>query len=124
MREANRLATTRAQEELSRLKVEGAQIEEALARLGRPGRSGRGSLTREQVYEAAIRIEPPMTASEVQQLLAQNGHEASVNAVRNHLNRLVKSGQLERHDDGRYVVKRALNEPHFSTSAADDDIPF
>lgn len=122
MRDVNRQEVARAQEELSRLQVEGRQIEQALRR-GRIG-SGSGRITREQVYEAASRVEPPMTAAEVKEALAVEGFETSINAIRNHLNRLVDRGQLERDEDGRYVVLAATPASDFGPPPADDDIPF
>lgn len=122
MREANRHEAARAREELSRLEVEGRQIDQALARRGRGGSAG-GRITREQVLETAGRIEPPMTAVEVRDALAREGFEASLNAVRNHLNRLVDRGELAKDDSGRYVPPK-LSASDFGPSAVDDDIPF
>jgi hypothetical protein len=122
MLDANRRDVARAQDELSRLKVEGKQIEQALARKGRGSRAGRTTVTNDQVFHAAKRVEPPMTPAEVQAWLASNGVEASVNAVRNHMNRLVDRGMLERDNSSRYVVASAPDAGEFIS--ADDDIPF
>lgn len=43
-----------------------------------------------------------MSASDVQAALAARDVQATVNAIRNHLNRLVQSGDLERDEDKNY----------------------
>lgn len=126
MREANRRDVARAQDELSRLKVEGKQIDQALARKGRGSGAGRTTVTNVQVYEAAMRVEPPMSPADVQADLAAHGIETSVNAVRNHMNRLVERKWLNRHENGSYAVeaRELVPSADFGSASADDDIPF
>lgn len=120
MREVNRHEVARAREELSRLEVEGRQIDQALARRGRGGSANR--ITREQVFDAAQHaVSSPMTATEVRDALVDAGYDVSLNAIRNHLNRLVERGQLKREKDGRYAVP-VTRDSDFGP--ADDDIPF
>ena len=125
MRETNRQDVARAQEELSRLKLEGQQIEQAIARRGR-GNARSSRVTNEQVFAAAQQVESPFNPLEVQQLLAAQGIAASGNTIRNHLKRLVAAKQLDRLDDGTYVVKHAVpgGSDEFTSSPTDDDIPF
>src|SRR2546425_186292 len=104
MRQKNQRDLGRARIEVARLELQEAQLAEAAtkrerARVGRPG-----ALSPDLVLDAAAATEPPMTAAEVQQTLVERGVEATVNAVRNHLNRLVTSGDLVKDDSKRYVV--------------------
>jgi|SRR5581483_12131219 len=111
--------------ELARLSVEAQQIEQALAKQARRQRSnGRGTLSKEQVFEVVERLGNPVTATEVHSLLKNGqGIDVSLNAVRNHLNRLVdKWHWLVRDDDGRYAPA-SPNDPDFGAAGV-DDIPF
>src|SRR5438128_339862 len=103
MRERNARDLHRARTEVLRLELQEKQFEMAIAKRERrkPGRPG--TLTPEVVLDVATDIEPPMSAREVQLALASRGLNASVNAVRNHLNKLVKDGELAKDDDGYYV---------------------
>ena len=121
MRDINRRELARVQEELARLKVEASQIEQALKR----GSDRAGRVTADEVLEAAREVEPPVSAAEVTQILLDRGRvTATVNGVRNHLNRLAARGQLVKHDDGSFSVKLPVGADDFPTSPADDDIPF
>lgn len=127
MRDANKAELIRAQAELARLKVEAEQIEQALKRAGSRGTR----VTGDDVFEAALAAEPPFAAADVAAILAERGRDATVNAVRNHLNRLAgERGVLSKLEDGRYSVKSPAtgSEPpdtvDFPTSPTDDDIPF
>jgi hypothetical protein len=117
MREVNR-------QELARLTVEAQQIEQALTRKsrrnGRGIRSGGGQVTRAQVYELARDAAQPVTAPVVTRLFADRGIDTSVNAVRNHLVRLVDDGKLMRLEDGSYTV----DSQDTGFASADHDIPF
>jgi hypothetical protein len=70
-----------------------------------------------------------VAAADVVKLLAENGIEASPNAVRNHLARLQEKGELIRVGD-RYAIPArtgyipATAAGDFPTSPTDDDIPF
>jgi uncharacterized protein (DUF3084 family) len=113
----------RAQDESARLEVEVQQIQQALAKQGRQT-GGRSTLTRDQVLAAARATEPPFTAAEVQATLETAGHSATVNATRNHLNRLVEREELLRHDDGRYVAAFYAGAHEDAAPLSDDEIPF
>lgn len=125
MRLKNQRSLARARAEVARLELQEHQFEEALskrerAKMGRPG-----ALNSDVVLDAAQATEPPMTASEVQQTLAERGIQASVNAVRNHLNRLVVSGDLAKDESKRYFVPDPADfVPQFIPAGADDDVPF
>src|SRR5688572_5271234 len=88
--------------ELARITVEIDQIEEALARKTRRQRTGGGKLTRDKVYDLVWFDGKALTVAEVKDLVAENGITASLNAVRNHLNRLVDDGRLARYTEGRF----------------------
>jgi hypothetical protein len=125
MRQINQRELARARTEVVRLELEGQQIEAALAKRerGKPGRPG--GLAAEQVLEAAYDTEPPMTAADVHKTLSNKGVKASVNTVRNHLNRLASSGDLLKDEHAKFTVPRVIFVPaEFSESSADDDIPF
>jgi response regulator of citrate/malate metabolism len=128
------------QKELSRLTLEAQQIDAALAKLSRKNRGGRrprgGSdrLTREQVFEAVEQAQTPVTPTEVHEALLAQGLNATPNAVRNHLIRLVdQNGWLMRTDGGRFAVSfdkllESVSETptstQTSTQTVDDEIPF
>jgi hypothetical protein len=130
MRLANEQALARAQSEVGRLELERQQIEAAMAKRERgPGRPG--SITGTHVLDAAYDTGPPgspLTAAAVQATLAAGGLHAHVNSVRNHLNRLVKNGDLRKDVKGRFSV---VTGPEFvpaefvptgtSEASADDD---
>jgi hypothetical protein len=133
MREVAREELARLQVEVARLTVEAQLLDQALAKLKRSNASaGRGTVTGDQVLEAAKQAEPPFTAPDVRDIFAQQGLEVTANAVRNHLNRLAERGFLNRRDDGFVVV---LADPPFIPAGAttadvdfgggsDEDIPF
>lgn len=112
----------RVRGELARLTVEAQQIEEALAKKGRRSRgggSGGGTVTRKQVLDVVEQAGVPMSPVDVQRVLGERGLDVTINAIRNHLLRLVQqNGALIRDEDGRYVP----TEPVFF--AASDDVPF
>jgi hypothetical protein len=131
MRQKNQRDLNRAKAEVSRLELQEQQLELAVARRerGKPGRPG--ALTSDLVLDAAGETEAPVTAAAVQATLASRGVKATVNAVRNHLNRLVQSGDLDKDEKGRYSPPAPVFVPDFVPSsaadfpaAADDDIPF
>lgn len=125
LRQKNQRDLARARVEVNRLEVQEKQFEMAIAKRERkkPGRPG--VLTPELVLDAAAQTEPPMTASEVRDTLAERGLNASVNAVRNHLNKLVKDGDLEKDETGRFSLSTPVYVPDdFPSSPTDDDIPF
>lgn len=112
LRQKNQRDLVRARAEVARLEVQEQQFEMAIAKRERkkPGRPG--VLTPELVLDATRRTDSPMTASEVRDTLISEGLTVNVNAVRNHLNKLVKDGDLEKDEDGRFLE-----------APADDDIP-
>jgi hypothetical protein len=114
--------------ELRRLTVEADQIEQAITKKTRRTRSGGGRLTRDQVYDIVRAAEKPLTPAEVHELVRQQGVNASLNAVRNHLIRLAdQNGSLTRTDDGRFMasfVPPRVGEPGDFAAGANDDIPF
>ena len=91
---------SRARTEVARFELQGQLIETALTKRGKPGRPGK--LTADFVLDAAQRTESPMTAADVCETLKADGVDVTVNAVRNHLNALVTTGDLEK-DDRKYV---------------------
>lgn len=111
MREKNQRDLARAKAELARLELQEQQFEQAAMKKerGKPGRPG--ALTLELVLDAASDTEPPMSAGDVRETLKGQGHVASVNAVRNHLNRLVQQGELEKDKNARYSVARPVFVP-------------
>lgn len=120
MRDVNRAEHSRVQAELGRLKVEAEQIEQALKRVG----SRDSRVTQDDVLAAALDAEPPFTVAAVASILAERGRDATTNAIRNHLNRLVSDRRaLRKHEDGRYsAVTPPASERSLSTG--DEDIPF
>ena len=129
MREANQRELARARAEVAKLELQGQLIDTALTKRGKPGRPG--ALTPEVVLDAANETEPPMTAADVRETLTVRGLDVTVNAVRNHLNRLVESGDLGRDENKKYVVPNPVFAPvEFAPSSsadfapADGDIPF
>jgi hypothetical protein len=120
--EALRAMRERAAVELARLSVEVRQIDEAIAKKARKSRaSGSKRLTREQVLDAVIRADRPVTAAEVYELLSAEGVATTPNSVRNHLLRLVElHGALEKTGEGNYLPTAKA----FLRSPTDDDIPF
>jgi hypothetical protein len=129
MRQRNARELLRARTEVLRLELQEQQFALAVAKRERkkPGRPG--SLTPDLVMDAARATEPPMSAKEVQETLALRGLGVSVNAVRNHLNKLVKDGDLEKDEFGYNIPTRPQFVPageaeDFASSAANDDIPF
>jgi hypothetical protein len=124
LRERNMRDLERARAEVRRLEVQEQQFQQALSRRGRkPGRPG--TLTPEIVLDAAAATEPPATAAEVTQTLHDRGLTASVNAVRNHLNKLVADGDLQKDETNRYSLPSPSYVPDdFPSTATDDDIPF
>jgi hypothetical protein len=114
----------KAQAEVARIRLEVTLIREARARgeRGKPGR--RGALSIDLVLEAASETEAPMTAGDVRQTLVARGlTTVTVNAVRNHLNRLVESGELKK-TDNTYSLATPEFVPNQFIPAAEDDIPF
>ena len=125
MRQKNQRDLARAEAEVARLRLQEQQFAMAVAKRERkkPGRPG--SLTAEVVLDAAGETEPPRTAKDITATLVKRGLDVSVNAVRNHLNKLVKDGDLEKNEDGTFSIPGPIFVPaEFSASAADDDIPF
>ena len=130
MREANEREEARLRAELANVEMEGRMIVAALSKRGKPGRPGK--LTPEMVLGAAASSGEAMTAADVHKALGTAGLDVSVNAVRNHLNRLVESGDLGRDENKKYVVPEPAFAPFvmpattadFPAAAADDDIPF
>jgi len=131
MRQKNQRDLARAKDEVAILHLQEQQLEAAVTKRerGKPGRPG--VLTPELVLDAAGDTEPPLTAGAVRETLAARGINATVNAVRNHLNRLAQSGDLEKDESGRYSIPAPVFVPDFVPStgpdfpvAADDDIPF
>lgn len=133
MREANQKELMRARAEVAKFELQGQLIESALTKRGKPGRPG--ALTPEVVLDAAAVTDSPMTAADVRDTLNAGGLDVTVNAVRNHLNRLVESGDLEK-DDKKYVVSDpepdvspfvpavSLVDDFPAAATADNDIPF
>ena len=112
MRDALSAELARLQAELARLTVEVKQVDEALARKTRRSRTGGGRLTREQVFNLVWMSDTPLTAADVRQLVAEQGIPATLNAVRNHLNRLVdEDKRLMRFPDNRYGLPTLEGEP-------------
>jgi DNA-binding transcriptional ArsR family regulator len=125
MRDATKDELQRAQAEVSRLSVEAQLIDAALAKLRRSKQSAvRGNVTGETVLAAVERIEPPFSPADVRDKLAANGLETSLNNVRNHLNRLVERGALEKAEDGGYYVRARGPDMDFTPAGSDEDIPF
>lgn len=124
LRDRNLRDLERARAEVRRLEVQEHQFQQALARRGRkPGRPG--TLTPEIVLDAAARTEPPMTAAEVTETLNASGLTVTVNAVRNHLNKLHADGDLEKDETNRYSLPSPAYVPDdFPATVGDDDIPF
>jgi hypothetical protein len=113
-------------EDLARLTVEAQQIEEALAKKSRRGRTGGGNLTREQVYGLVVSAGQPVAPADVYELVAKSGITASLNAVRNHLARLAdKDHRLQRTLDGRFAAPFGAHANEESADTETDlDIPF
>jgi cytochrome P450 len=131
MCEKNRRDLARARVEVGRLELQEQQFEAAVQKRerGKPGRPG--ALNLDLVLDAASETEPPMSAADVRETLLAAGHEASVNAVRNHLNRLVEGGDLRKDEKGQFSVPTPAFVPAPTAAdsapfpeAADDDIPF
>jgi hypothetical protein len=133
LRDTNLRDQARARAALADLEVQGRLIETALAKRGKPGRPGK--LTSTMVLEAAVSTPSPMTATDVHETLTKSGLDVSVNSVRNHLNRLVESRDLERDAEKKYVVPTPVFVPSefvpssgaaadFPAAQPDDDIPF
>ncbi|MGH3057624.1 MAG: hypothetical protein ACRDPP_05225 [Gaiellaceae bacterium] len=126
MREANQRELSRAREGVAKLELQGQLIETALTKRGKPGRPG--SLTPAVVLDAANETQSPMTAADVCATLNAKSLDVTVNAVRNHLNRLVESGDLEKDESKKYIVPTPTFVPSEfvadPASAANDDIPF
>jgi hypothetical protein len=116
--------------ELARLSVEAEQIDQALARKNRKSRTGGGRLTRDQVLDVLARADGFKTTAEVQAQIEAEGVPASVNAVRNHLTRLVQEGRLSRDTDGRFGIppfvgpEGGVASDFVRVAKRDDDIPF
>lgn len=92
-----------AKAEIARLTVEVEIYEEALARKTRKKRTGGGRLSRDQVHSIVWMSDKPLTAAEVQEEIARQGLTVTLNAVRNHLNRLADDDhRLIRLPDGRF----------------------
>jgi hypothetical protein len=125
LRDRNRRDLERARAEVARLEVQEQQFELAVAKRERrkPGRPG--TLTPEVVLEAAGQTDPPMTAADVRATLVAGGLDVTVNAVRNHLNKLAKDGELEKDEAGKFSLPTPVYVPSdFSPPPKDDDIPF
>jgi hypothetical protein len=130
MRAGNGRDLARARAEVMKLEIEEQQLEAATAKRarGKPGRPG--ALTPAVVLDAVIRTEQPASASAVTETLVADGLNVTVNAVRNHLNLLVKDGELEKDGAKKYAVTQPMFVPDTFQpaadfpAAADDDIPF
>lgn len=124
MRQRNLRELAKARRELARLELQEQQFAMAVNKRerGKPGRPGK--LSQDIVLDAARATEPPMSAGDVHATLAERGYDVTVNAVRNHLNRLVIDGELERDKDGYMLAAPVFVPNEFAASAADDDIPF
>ena len=123
MRDENRKNLARAQEEVSRLKVENQQIEAAIKR--RAGAKAGGRLTQDEVLSVAAQIDSPFTAAEVTEIFELFDRGVKVNTVRNHLNRLVTAKKLGKDEEsGHYFVLKEFVPKVTSQSVSDDDIPF
>lgn len=121
----------RLEAELARVAIEEQLIEQAQLRRSRAGqRSATARVTRQQVYEVAESLVrstgDPVSAAQVSQALKRQDLEASVNAVRNHLVRLVdENGTLVRLEDGRFnLPPHVLAAIDFAPASADDDVSF
>lgn len=126
LRQRNQRDLVRARAEVARLEVQEQQFELAVAKRDRkkPGRPG--TLTPEVVLNAATQTEPPMSAADVHETLVNRGLKVSVNAVRNHLNTLLKAGDLAK-DGSRYVIATPTFVPDdmdFPSAPSGADIPF
>lgn len=122
--EALRLMRDTAKAELARLTVEVEQIEEALARKTRKQRTGGGRLSRQQVFNIVWMSGRPVTAAEVREEIATQGVTVTLNAVRNHLNRLVDDDRrLMRYADGRFGMPLARVEQDIPDDLDDDPEP-
>lgn len=131
MRDVAKSELTRLQNEVARLTVEAQQLDAALAAQRRSEQPSRGSLTREMVLEVAQTIEPPFSPADVVRSIAADlGIEATANTVRNHMSRLMESGQLVRAAEGYWVrgvtpaASQAASDADFGGAGANDDIPF
>lgn len=65
-----------------------------------------------------------MTAAEVTETLNAGGLAVTVNAVRNHLNKLVADGDLVKDETNRYSLPSPSYVQDFPANVGDDDIPF
>jgi hypothetical protein len=128
MQAKNQRDLDRARGEVARLELQQEQLEMAVAKRdrGKPGR--RGALTPETVLDATMETEPPATASDVHRTLVARGLGVSVNAVRNHLNRLVESGDLDKEGNTFVVASPTFVPAKFvppdHRPEPDDDIQF
>lgn len=120
--------------EIARLDVELQLVKQALGRRPRRGgvtaaSSGGGTGTRlsgvrrEDVLRVAMDLDPPITPRDVRRQFELRGVSLTGAAVRNHLSRLVKDGQLLTSGDGSYWPvgkdsndKTASDDPLFTAS--------
>lgn len=110
--------------EHARLTVEIALVKEALARKTRKPRTGGGRLTRDQVHGIVWMSEQPLTAAEVRDVIGATGVAVTLNAVRNHLNRLVDDDhRLIRYPDGRFGMPTAGVQQDIPDYLDDDPEP-
>jgi hypothetical protein len=121
MRDAAREELARVQTEVARLTIELQQIDQALVKLRRNASPARGVITGEQVLAATKHLNSPFGANDVQMVLSDRDTTPSVNAVRNHLNRLVDRGELTRDESGYSIP--AVVVPEFVPASAEDESP-